>query len=80
MAPTLTAGIAVSQSILTSRYSSKSVNVRDKVGHYAHVSPPLLAIVSAADVQFVHLVLEGCSFQPEALRRSALTSYLPRGS
>jgi len=40
----------------------------------------LPGVASAADVQFVHLVQQRCSFQSEALRRSALTTYLPGGS
>jgi len=35
-------------------------------------------VVGTTDVQFAHLVLECCSFQPEALRRSALAGYSSR--
>src|SRR5271165_624936 len=40
---------------------------------------PLFAIASAADVQFVHLVLQRCSFQSEALCGSTLAGYSSRG-
>ena len=38
---------------------------------------PLVArIITASDAQPPHLVLQGCSFEPETLRSSAITSYL----
>jgi hypothetical protein len=39
----------------------------------------LLGIRSTTDVQLVHLVLEGCSFQSEALCGSTLAGYSPGG-
>jgi hypothetical protein len=66
--------------VLYSFQSSRSEPRRLKIGAGARqlcrLHPPVARIITASDAQPPHLVLQGCSFESEALRSSAITSYL----
>ena len=66
--------------VLYSFQTSCSEPRRVKIGAWAQqlrrLHPSVARIITASDTQAPHLVLQGGSFESEALRSSAITSYL----